>query len=219
MSQTQDVPLNDAYYGPSVPPQKPQRKRSRGCCVLSTFLKVIISIIVILGIAALIFWLVVRPTEVKFYVVGAELKEFNLTNGNTLINYDLSMNITVRNPNKRVGLYYDQLDAIASYKGERFGWANMPRFYQGHKNTTNLRADFSGQQLVLLNTFEINQFNQDKNDRYFYIDVKLYSRIRFKIGALKTRRVKPDIECHLRIPLVSNGSFSMFETTRCDVDF
>ncbi|KAF5175501.1 NDR1/HIN1-like protein [Thalictrum thalictroides] len=216
MSQTQEVPLNGAYYGPSIPPaQQPRPKRSRGCCVLSTFLKVMISIIVVLGIAALIFWLVVRPTEVKVYVVGAELKQFNLTNGNTL-NYDLSMNITVRNPNRRIGLYYDQLDAIASYNRERFGWANLPRFYQGHKNTTDLHADFNGQHLMLLNTFE---FNQDKNNGYFYIDVKLYSRIRFKIGAIKTRRVKPDIECHLRIPLVSNGTFSMFETTRCDVDF
>ncbi|KAF9598227.1 hypothetical protein IFM89_026003 [Coptis chinensis] len=218
MSQTKEVPLSGAYYGPSIPPQQPPHQRRRGGCVLCTFLTVITTIIVALGIAALVLWLAVRP-EVKFYVVSAELTQFDLTNGNTL-NYNLSLNMAVRNPNKKIGIYYDRLDAVASYEGERFGWENVPRFYQGHKNTTNLQVTFQGQQLILLNQFEINQFNQEKNNRFFNIDVKLYSRIRFKIGSLKTKRVKPDVECKLWIPLAGNGTFSRrFESTRCDLDF
>ncbi|KAL5709198.1 hypothetical protein ACHQM5_019913 [Ranunculus cassubicifolius] len=218
MSATKDqVPLNGAYYGPSVPPQQFQsQRRKRGC--FSIFLITITTIIVVLGIAALVAWLVVRPKEVKWYAIGADLKQFNLNNSNTL-NYDLTLNMRVRNPNKRVGVYYDRIEATVSYKGERFGWAGLPTFYQGHKNTTDLVASFQGQQVVQLNRNEIDRFTQEMNNGGFEIDVKIYLRIRYKVGSIKSRRIKPDVECDLRIPLAANGTTTMFVSRRCDFDY
>ncbi|XP_010246801.1 PREDICTED: protein YLS9-like [Nelumbo nucifera] len=222
MFEAKETHLNGAYYGPPIPPQQSYsyRRRPVCCCVLSTFMKVLIAICVALGITVLVLWLVLRPNKMKFYVVTADLSEFNLTNGNTL-NYNLSLNMAVRNPNKRIGIYYDRLEAVASYQGERFAWDNLPHFYQGHKNTTNIPVNFHGQPVVVLDGSDILTFDAEKSSGLFYIDVKIYSRIRFKIGSIKTRRIKPEIECELRIPLSSNATTlaTRFESTKCDVNF
>ncbi|ERN16146.1 hypothetical protein AMTR_s00030p00214230 [Amborella trichopoda] len=129
--------FNGAYYGApqgvTVPPphayHRPPRGRGCGpCCILTTLLKLVITIMVILGIAALVAWLILHPNK---------------------------LDISIRNPNKKIGICYDKVDAMAYYEGERFSWASLPAFYQGHKNTTVLQPKFTGQQLMLLNSYSI----------------------------------------------------------------
>ncbi|KAF9597425.1 hypothetical protein IFM89_026005 [Coptis chinensis] len=219
MSQAHEIPLNVAYNGPSVPFQQPPRKRRRCgcCCVLGTTFTVILSIIVALGIAALIFWFVVRPTKMEYTVVSTDLQRFDLVNNNT-IHYNLTLYMDVRNPNKRIGIYYDQLDFIASYTAwNRFAWAGVPRYYQGHRNTTNLRVNFQGQQLLVLPPWTRDSFNLEKSRGYFGIAIRVYSQIRFKVAGSITGSFKPYADCVLSIPLASNGTLR-FESTRCGVD-
>ncbi|MCI32639.1 protein YLS9-like, partial [Trifolium medium] len=61
-----------------------------------------------------IFLLVITysPSDIKFHVTDASLTKFNLTNNNTL-DYKLEANITSRNPNKNVIVYYREITAIA----------------------------------------------------------------------------------------------------------
>ncbi|XP_077230666.1 NDR1/HIN1-like protein 10 [Tasmannia lanceolata] len=219
MSQPKEIPLNGAYYGPSIPPQEPYRRRSGGCCLISTLFKVIISFIVVLGIAALVLWLVLRPNHIKVHVENASLTQFNLTD-NRVLQYNLSLAMSVRNPNKRIGIYYDRLEATALYDGERFSYIPLPTFYQGHKNTTMLYPVFTGANFIDLSSSEVVDFNEATGSGVFYVDVKIYARIRFKVGSVKTHRVKPEIKCELRIPLATNGSTDgSFTRTKCDVDF
>ncbi|XP_058078938.1 NDR1/HIN1-like protein 10 [Magnolia sinica] len=226
MAEAKQVPLNGAYYGPPIPPQQTHHRRERGsgccgpCCLLSTLFKLIVTIIVVLGIATLIFWLIFRPSKMKVYVENATLTEFNLTDNN-ILRYNLALDVAIRNPNKRIGIYYDRLEARAYYEGERFGYNPLPAFYQGHKNTTNLHPVFSGQIPISLGNSDVVDFNREKGEGFFSIDVKIYARIRFKVGSVKTRRFKPDFECELKVPLTKNGSSSAvrFTGTKCDVDF
>ncbi|XP_021289302.1 NDR1/HIN1-like protein 10 [Herrania umbratica] len=219
--------LNGAYYGPSIPP--PTRHYHRpgggsgcgcGCCLLKLLFNIIITAVVVIGLAVLIFWLIFRPNKVKFHVTDASLTEFNLTTNNTL-HYNLAVNITVRNPNKRIGIYYDRIEARAYYEDQRFDTLNLTPFYQGHKNTSFLNPVFRGEHLVMLGADETSKFNEEKTSGIYSIDVKLYLRIRFKVGKVKTGRFKPKISCDLKVPLSSaDGSLAGApETTRCDWDF
>ncbi|KAJ4979163.1 hypothetical protein NE237_009943 [Protea cynaroides] len=186
MYQTKvSCPPNGAYYGHPIHPQpQPVHHRHPLYNLFLTIIKVMFAIVILLGTASFIFRLLVRPPEVKFYVVTADLTQFELTNGSTL-NYNLSLNMTVRNPNKKIGIYYDTLYATASYNYERFSWDFLQPFYQ------------------------------EKKAGFFYIDVKVYAGMIFKIGSVKTRRHWPDIECYLRVPLTSNGTIAgEFESTR-----
>ncbi|XP_022747458.1 NDR1/HIN1-like protein 10 [Durio zibethinus] len=218
--------LNGAYYGPSIPPatrnyHRPGRGSGCGCCccLLKLLFNTIITAVVVIGLAVLIFWLIFRPNKVKFHVTDVSLTEFNLTTDNTL-HYNLAVNMTVRNPNKRIGIYYDSIEANAYYEDQRFATQTLTPFYQGHKTTSFLNPVFRGQQFVGLGADQTSKFNAEKTLGIYSIDVKLYLRIRFKVGWVKTGRIKPKISCNLKVPLDSNGSLAGTpETTKCGWGF
>lgn len=230
MSGKQQPHLNGAYYGPTVPPP-PQHTYHRhghhhgrsgcscGCSWFGTFLKILIAIIVVIGLAVLILWLLFRPNKVKFHVTDAKLTQFNLT-GNQL-QYNLALNITVRNPNRRIGVYYDSIEAAAVYKGQRLQTQWLPPFYQGHKTTAVLSPAFAGQQLLLLAGQGLTEFNAEKLAGVYDIDVDLNLRIRLKFGAVRIGKFKPKVNCEFKVPLSSGGSSvpSLFQSTGCDIDY
>ncbi|KAJ1394568.1 hypothetical protein SESBI_34145, partial [Sesbania bispinosa] len=117
-------PLNGAFYGPAIPPvEQPRyrhhhRGRSCCCCLFGVFWKLLIALIVLFGLAILIFYLIVQPRVFKFYVNKAELTQFDYTD-NTL-HYNMVFNFTARNPNKKLSIYYDKVEALAFYEGSRF---------------------------------------------------------------------------------------------------
>ncbi|XP_010553584.1 PREDICTED: protein YLS9 [Tarenaya hassleriana] len=230
MTDANQPHLNGAYYGPSVPPPqksyRPGRGHGRGClCCCGCFLlKLLIGLVIILGLAVLIFWLVVRPQPVKFHVIGASLTRFDHATSDNNLRYNLALNVTVRNPNKRLGVYYDRIEARAYYEDKRFSTVTLTPFYQGHKNTTTLNPLFEGQQLVVFDGEELRGFNAEKIAGVYSIDVEFRLRIRFKLGKAKTRRIKPKVKCDLKLPLSSsNGttraSPGVFPITKCDFDF
>lgn len=220
--------LNGAYYGPSVPPprkayHRPGRGSGGGCgccgclfgclcnCIFSLIFKLVFTVIILVGIVALIFWFLVRPNNLKFYVTDASLTQFNLTTDNTL-QYNLDLNLTVRNPNKRIGLYYDTFQVNGYYEGQRFNTQNLTPFYQGHKNTTELSTVFDGQQVLVLGDSEVSNYNSEKSNGYYSIDVQLNLKLRVKMGWIKVGHFKPKINCDLSVPSSSGGTF---QTTRC----
>ncbi|KAE9590796.1 hypothetical protein Lal_00023006 [Lupinus albus] len=222
--------LNGAYYGPAVPPPKsyhrPSRSSGCGCCcgcLFSLIFKIIITIVIIVGIAVFLFWLIVRPNKVKVNVTEATLTQFNYTTNNTLY-YNLSLNITIRNPNKRLGIYYDYIEAQPFYHDARFDLMTLEPFYQGHKTTNELNAAFKGQHVIVLGADQISELDKEKISGVYDIEVKIYLKIRFKLGVLKTGKMKPNIDCDLKVPLTTsnNGNSidgSAFQTTKCDWGF
>ncbi|KAJ0028315.1 hypothetical protein Pint_36147 [Pistacia integerrima] len=216
--------LNGAYYGPAVPPptkhyHRPGRGSGCGgcCCLFTLLLKIILSIVVIVGLAALIVWLIFRPINpIKFHVTDAQLTEFNLTSNNNL-QYKLAVNITIRNPNKKIGIYYDRIEARAYYENQRLASQMLTPFYQGHKTTSVLSSTFDSQQILLGE--DLQDFNQEKTSGIYSVDVKLYLKIRFRLGKIKTPKLKPVIKCELKVPLSSGDSTSNFTATKCEVDF
>ncbi|KAK4480912.1 hypothetical protein RD792_011770 [Penstemon davidsonii] len=234
MGETKQPHLNGAYYGPSVPPpsktyHRPGRGGGGGCCcnpftclmncLCTCVFQILCTILVVAAVIIVILWLIFRPNTLKFHATNATLTEFNLNN-NTL-HYNLAVNLTIRNPNRRIGVYYDGIEARAFYQGQRFATTQLQPFFQGTKRTDNVRAEFRGQNLVLLGNREQSNYNGDRSSGMYDIDVKLYMRIRLKFGIVKSTRVRPKIDCDLSIPLSSNGTASsgVYESKRCDFDW
>ncbi|KAI9122115.1 hypothetical protein K1719_006804 [Acacia pycnantha] len=222
--------LNGAYYGPSVPPPQPpqphyRRDRNCCCCLFGFFWKLLLALIVIGGLAVLIFWLVVQPRGFKFYVSDAQLTRFDLPSDNNL-RYDLVLNFTARNPNKKLSIYYDRVEARAFYDDQRFATADvithMNSFRQSTKSSDPMSAYFSGQHLMVSDSGDLlTQYNEEKTKGAFNVDVKLYFRIRFKLGDVISGDYHPRVKCELSLPLTSNTTSPAiaFESTKCDVDF
>ncbi|CAN6894064.1 unnamed protein product [Brassica oleracea var. botrytis] len=237
--------LNGGYYGPPIPPPPPKPKhryktpgcccfscigscigsclRCCGCCILSLIWNILIAVAVILGITALILWLIFRPNAVKFYVADANLNRFSLdSSNNSNLHYDLDLNFTIRNPNQRLGIYYDVVQVSGYYGDQRFGSVEIAQFYQGHKNTTVVVTKMEGQNLVVLGDGARADLKEDDLTGVYRIDVRLVMSVRFKFWIIKSWKVKPKIRCDdLKIPLGSSNSTSgfKFQTMQCNFDF
>ncbi|KAK9921435.1 hypothetical protein M0R45_029944 [Rubus argutus] len=221
--------LNGAYYGPSIPASESYHRPRRGggggplgccCCIFGLVFKLIFTAVVFMGLAFLVFWLIVRPTRVKFHVTDVKLSQFNFsTDSKPSTITSLSTSPIPRNPNKKIGVYYDRIEATALYEGQRLSTVPLTPFYQGYKNQqTFLNPVFKGQQLIVGSNL-LEEFNQQKSAGVYEIEMKIYLRIRFKLGRIKTGKFKPRIECDLNIPLNNGNSVSTFQTEKCSVDY
>ncbi|CAL9235637.1 unnamed protein product [Arabidopsis halleri] len=233
--------LNGANYGPPIqPPVKTYYSQGRrgsdvGCgicscfsscllccggCLVNIICNILIGVAVCLGVVALILWFILRPNVVKFQVVEANLMRFELDPRNHNLHYNLSLNFLIRNPNQRLGIHYDQLEARGYYGDHRFGAVNMTSFYQGRKNTTVVGTELNGQRMVLLGAGGRRDFREDRKSGVYRIDVKLRFKIRFKFGFLKSWAVRPKVKCHLKVPLSTSSSAGgfQFHPTKCHVD-
>ncbi|KAL9324417.1 hypothetical protein ACSQ67_009274 [Phaseolus vulgaris] len=184
------------------------------CCAIITLISVFI-------VSSIIFWIVISPSNVKFHVSDASLTQFNLTNNNTLY-YSLKVNVTVRNPNNNIVVYYRGIKAIAWYKDNDFGWVNLTPFDQGHKNTTVLQVLFEGQSVLKLKPRQLGEYKEETSvGVYNDMAVDFDFRIRAKFGRFKSSRFDPPIvQCRrLSVPLISKAKSSPpFSVTKCRMD-
>ncbi|KAM0947433.1 hypothetical protein DsansV1_C08g0086191 [Dioscorea sansibarensis] len=211
------------YYGPPIPLQQANyqnKPRSCFCCLFSTIIKAFIAFCIVIGITILILWLVYRPQKIKVSVENAYLTNFTLTSSPSYLDYNLSTTVSVRNPNKRIGIYYDMLGADVNYSGNWLGSTTLPTFYQGHKNTTMVFPSFDGRTTVIASS-ALDAFKNENATRFFNMNMWFYARVRYKYGSLTTRRYTVRIRCYIRVPLVTNGSSNNtgFQWTKCDVDY
>ncbi|CAK8544138.1 unnamed protein product [Lathyrus sativus] len=202
-----------------------RRNRSCCCCLFSFFWKLLVSLVFLFALIFLIFYLIVQPRAFKFYVTKAELTQFDYSND--ILHYNMVLNFTARNPNKKLGIYYDKVEAQAFYEGARFAnvdvITHMNSFRQDKKSSDPMSAVFSGQQLLMLHSDQVSEFNKDKSVGVYDIYVKLYFRIRFKLGDSISHNYKPKVKCDLNVSLSSRNNatftFTRVLPTKCDVMF
>ncbi|GLJ55495.1 hypothetical protein SUGI_1191670 [Cryptomeria japonica] len=195
--------------GPAPPPVTPPRQR-RGsccgpCCILKHILGLLITLIIVVGIAALVIWLVLRPSKPKFYVDTVQFSNIiNSTSSNIVLG------MSIRNANKKIGIYYDALRVSAYYSGGgTVGVDALEEFYQGHKNTTTLRPLI----ISVGNVYLPRSTSMGVED----VELKLRSRVRFRVGKVKTNRFKLKVKCYVSVPL-NEASASAFTRKKCDVE-
>lgn len=207
--------LNGNFYGPAVPPPSKTSRRRR---ILCTILKVKIALIVVIGILLLILGLVYRPEKLEFNVSSAKLTQFNITNNQLF--YNLALNVTIRNPNKRYRVYYDNTQMDVFYKNQRLDIRWLPAFFQDTKTTVVLIPDnFEGQRRMFLTGDDNVEYTSEKAAGLYSIDVKFFLWLRMKSGKV-VLKYKPKVYCGFKVPLINgpNSSF-LFPNTACDFSF
>ncbi|CAM8878699.1 unnamed protein product [Rhodiola kirilowii] len=137
----QAVSAQRHFYGPSIPPTTYHRRRHTKGRSLP-----LQPLLLPLHdhsrsshprrLAILIFWLIFRPHPLNFQVTEAALTEFAIAN--ITLKYNLAVSLTARNPNSRVGVHYDRMEANAYYDDQRFSSVTLNDFDQGHKNTSGV---------------------------------------------------------------------------------
>ncbi|AQK47413.1 Harpin inducing protein [Zea mays] len=187
------------------------------CGLLSCLCSILVSLAVVLGVVALILYFIFKPHMIAATVDSASLSQFALSASSTL-SYDLNVTMTVRNPNTRVGLYYDDVQALALFSDQRFGYAPLDAFYQGTQASTQLSPGFRGTQL-LQGDVTAAEFRQEQSAGNFAVDVDLNAKLRVKVWAFKVRGPKAKVTCKLSVPAPGAANASPFQPTVCKVWF
>lgn len=174
-----------------------------------------------------IYYLIVVPRSLEFYISDASLTQFNYNPTNYTLLYNLSLIVTIKNPNKNIKIRYNYIGVEANYVKATISLGNFTSipFNQGFKNTTILHEKFQGKELVIFKEGELSKYSEDTSASLYDIHLKLILEIKVKFGLMKLGMFhRPDvIDCTLKVPLLhdsnttsSPSSNTKFKTIMCN---
>ncbi|KAK1422523.1 hypothetical protein QVD17_25702 [Tagetes erecta] len=182
-------------YNHSRPLYRPQPRRNQRSCCCSLCLCITFTFIIFILIAAAVggvAYVVYRPHRPTFSVSAIHVSQFNITSSNKL-STRFNFTVTARNPNKKIVLYYDPVSVLFNSKDVDVGDGLIPGFMMGKKNTTTLRTvvSVSGQSVD-----DNSDLKSDlKNKKSLPLKIRLDTKVKAKIGSLKTKKVPIRVMC------------------------
>lgn len=196
-----------AYPYPAPPPppypaypyqSHPQPGRST--VFLRRFLLLLIAAFVILGAISLILWLVLRPHLPRVFVTSASVSPFNQSTVSLTADWDFSFRVD--NPNGKMGVFYDRIDASVLYDLSLLADTSVPPMYQGQRNSTSFSA-----RLAAVSEYVDNWkgMAEERGKGVVKFDVRLVAWVRFRAGAWRTRRRMLRAFCG-DVPVTFNGA-------------
>jgi len=183
-------------------------------CLGSLFVLVLIVLLVIL-----IVYLTLHPHKPRFYVQDATVRQLNLTDG--LLTSSFQFSVVSRNPNDKIGIYYDSLSAYATYLAQQITpVCSLTPFYQGDNDVDVLSPVLTGSSVALA-PFVADHLNYERQNGLLSMNLKMYGRIRWKVGSWTSGRYHLNVNCYTILGMTNSaigGQVSLQPGTRCDVE-
>lgn len=180
-------------HQPPSPGASPYHRRRCICCSLCIGLTLLT-----LSIASLLIYFLVQPRAPKYTIQNASISQFNLSTQHQLTS-NLHFTISARNPNKKIGIFYDNVNVVASYEGIQIGQGSIKPFYQGHKNTTLASLYVRGRDVALEEVVGSDLKKVLANKSSLAMRLKVISHVRIKIGLLKSWSKKIKVICDVTL--------------------
>ncbi|XP_030518908.1 NDR1/HIN1-like protein 6 [Rhodamnia argentea] len=218
--QAHAAPQDNVYYPPMhrtipvVHSRPPKRRRSCLCRCLCWTFSVVAILIILIAATAGILYLAFRPKLPKYSIDALQTTQFDLSNNGSLeATFDVT--ITAKNPNKKIGIYYEGGSRITVlYDGEQLCEGALPKFYQGHRNTTELVVPLSGQRQN--GTGLLSQLQAEKQATgVIPLNLRVRQPVRVKLGKLKLFKVKFSVRCWLEVDTLSAGNSIQIKSSSC----
>ncbi|KAF3784411.1 NDR1/HIN1-Like protein 3 [Nymphaea thermarum] len=182
------------------PGSRHHRRRVLRCIAVTA-----LSIIVLIGLAVLIIWLVVQPSNVAYTLENAKVSNFNLSSQK--LNATFALDMKVRNPNKRIEIAYESIDVTVWYDDQTIALGSISGFVQPRRNTTKLDA-VAVADATPLQTKAWNDMKQQNSSKHEIdnVEVRLMSEVRFKVGLWKSKKYRLKVSCWIKaLPLGSSS--------------
>lgn len=198
--------------------EKPPPKR-RSCCrkCLCWTLCLILLLIIILGILAAIIYFVFQPKVPKYSVDSMRITQFNLGNDMSL-SATFNVNITARNPNKKIGIYYEGGSHLSVwFTGTKLCEGSLPKFYQGHRNTTVLNLTLNGQ--TDNGSDLIQRLQTQRQTGNIPLNLRGKVPVRLKLGKLKLMKWKFLVRCRLNVDSLDENNAIRIRNSSCKFRF
>ncbi|KAL7154149.1 hypothetical protein ABFS83_04G216000 [Erythranthe nasuta] len=151
-------------------------------------------VIVVLFLILLV-WLILRPTKPHFILQDATVYAFNLSSAATTLTTTLQITLSSRNPNDRIGIYYDKIDVYAAYHGQQITLPTLlPANYQGHKDVT-VWSPFLYGNAVPVAPYTGVSLTQDQIAGTVLVNIKIDGRVRWKVGTFISGKYHLYVNC------------------------
>ncbi|XP_073138279.1 NDR1/HIN1-like protein 1 [Henckelia pumila] len=163
-------------------------------------------IVLALFLVLVIIYLILRPTKPRFILQDAAVSAFNLSAAN-LLTTSLQVTLSSRNPNERIGIYYDKLEVYASYHSQQITPRTvLPSSYQGHKDTTVWSLNLNGNSVPLAPYLAV-ALKQERLTGTVLIKMRVEGRIRWKVSTFISGKYHLHVNCpaYVNFGSKSNG--------------
>ncbi|XP_022148112.1 NDR1/HIN1-like protein 13 [Momordica charantia] len=213
-------------YGASRPAYRPQphhrRRRSRSCCcsVCLWLSLIIILLIFLVAIASAVVYLIYRPQRPSFTVSAMKLSYFNITSS-SLLNSKFDVNVTARNPNKKLVFTYNPVSISVFSKEIDVGDGLLPGFVHETKNTTLLKTSIISSRQQLDSSSESTLKSAMKSKKGLPLAIQLDTKVKLKMGALKSPKIGIRVSCDgisVSVPTGKSPATATTSGAKCKVD-
>jgi hypothetical protein len=195
------------------------------CGLLSCILSVLASLLITAGLVALALYLLFRPHVIQATVDAADLATFTMEPRTWILRYNLTVDVHLRNPNKRIAIDYRAVQARAFYQGQHFDrHVDLPDFFQDAGETALLAPQFLGHIPLVGGAAAAGFRREAAENATFTIHVEIESRTKLKVWVLTLPGPSPKIDCTLRIRRRRRDDTGelppgSFHPTQCRVSF
>ncbi|KAK9070556.1 hypothetical protein SSX86_010958 [Deinandra increscens subsp. villosa] len=168
--------------------------------LIYTFTTFIISILLLI----LVVWFILHPAKPEFVLKEADIYRLGLL-GSHLLNSSIQITLLSKNPNQKVGIYYDEIHVYASYKGQRITLdSSIPPFYQEHKDSDLLSM------VLVANGLPVDPFfgyeiGRDQIAGRLELSLKSNGQLRWKVGTWVSGRYMFIVNCVVVLPFGSSA--------------
>ncbi|KAL4567641.1 hypothetical protein LXL04_023230 [Taraxacum kok-saghyz] len=170
----------------------------------------ILSFIFIILLVVFIIFLILRPTKPHFTLQDITLYAFNISAATTTLTSNLQITISSRNPNARIGIYYDKMDVYATYRSQQITLATLiPPSYQGHKDVTVWSPYLYGTDVPVAPYLAMS-LAQDETAGTVLVNVRAAGRVRWKVGTFVSGGYRLNVNCPAYISFGNkNGGYTV----------
>ncbi|KAJ4810951.1 hypothetical protein LUZ62_023517 [Rhynchospora pubera] len=186
----------------------------------------IIFLLFIVGLAVLLVWLILRPTKPTFSLQSISVLNLTLSKSDESYNFTvlfttLQLSIFSRNPNSHIGIYYDRLHTVGSYRNQQItSPTTLPAAYLTSGDSViwapYVSTPSSG---AILAPSLGDALVQDQAAGVLLLHVEVMGRLRWKVGTWVSGGYHLHASCPAYLSADSNGgSFRFRQITGCTVD-
>ncbi|OWM82578.1 hypothetical protein CDL15_Pgr002153 [Punica granatum] len=159
----------------------------------------------ILLVTILLVWAILQPKKPRFVLQDVTVYAFNASVPNFLTS-NFQITLSSRNPNDKMGIYYDRLDVYATYHSQQITLRTriLPS-YQGHKEV-DVWSPFIYGTSVPVAPYNSLALAEDQSAGMVNVLIKIDGRVRWKIGTFITGRYHLYVKCPAYISFGSRSS-------------
>lgn len=202
------IPKDQVYRVP--PPENARRynqytrrnhRRCRCCCCFSWLIGIIFVLVVLIGIAAGVLYLVFRPEAPNYSIDSIAIRGINITSPSSTAAMSPEFDVTVRadNPNDKIGIHYETDSSAEVFFNEvRLCNGALPAFYQPSNNVTVFETALKGNG-IQLRSEDRRALLEAQTKREVPLTVKLRAPVKIKVGSVKTWKITVKVDCDVTV--------------------